>query len=297
MERFPAQPYRSPALGIVESDDFSAAANSAAAFSLYNMKGQEVENMKKKWFLLIIGLVSVLLVFGLTGCEQGGVAAGEISNFNVSSQQNGIWVTGQGEVSAEPDIAVLRLGIEAEDESVAEARNRASAAMNDVMDALSSNDIADKDIQTQYFSIQQVSEWDRETEKTVVTGYRVTNTVVVTVRNIDNVGTVIDSVTDAGGDLTRIDSIDFSIDDPVDYYEEARKEAMADAKDKAEQLAKLGNVGLGAVTYISESSYYAPVVRSSVGGISYEESASYSTSISPGELDISITLQVAYAIK
>ncbi len=252
--------------------------------------------MKKKWFMLAIGLASVLLIFGLTGCEQGGAASGEITNLNLSSQQDGIWVTGQGEVKVEPDIAILRLGIESENDSVAEARNRAAAAMNDVMNALSSGGVADKDIQTDYFSIQQVRQWDRVTEENVISGYRVTNTVTVTVRDIEKVGTIIDSVADAGGDLTRVNSIDFSVDDPTEYYEEARKEAMTDAKNKAEQLAKLANVSLGKATYISENSYYAPVAKTA-GAVAFDEAASYSTSISPGELDISISIQVAYAIK
>ncbi|HEY93965.1 MAG TPA: SIMPL domain-containing protein [Dehalococcoidia bacterium] len=252
--------------------------------------------MKKKWFLLVIGLAAILILFGLTGCEQASTASGDVSNFNFSSQQNGIWVTGQGEVSVEPDIAVLSLGIESEGKSVAAARDRAAAAMNDVMDTLSSNGVADKDIQTQYFNIQQVRRWDRETEEEVVTGYRVTNTVTVTIRDIEKVGTIIDAVTDAGGDLTRINGINFSIDDPDEYYEEARKEAVADAKKKAEQLAKLANVSLGAATYISEGMFYAPVARAEMA-VGYDEGASYSTSISPGELDISLSIQIAYAIK
>ncbi|MBN2075976.1 MAG: SIMPL domain-containing protein [Dehalococcoidales bacterium] len=252
--------------------------------------------MKKKWFLVIIGMATILTLFGLTGCEQGSTASGEVSNINLSSQQNGIWVTGQGEVSVVPDIAVIRLGIESEDDSVATARDKAAAAMNDVMDTLSSSGIADKDIQTQYFNIQQVSKWDRETEEEVVTGYRVTNTVTVTVRDIEKVGTIIDAVTDAGGDLTRINGINFSIDDPDEYYDEARKEAMTDARKKAEELAKLANVDLGAATFISENSYYAPVTKSGIA-VGYDEGAGYSTSISPGELDISLSIQVAYAIK
>jgi uncharacterized protein YggE len=253
--------------------------------------------MKKKWLIFIVGIAAVLMVLGLTGCEQGSTESGEISNISLSTQQNGIWVTGQGEVSVEPDIAVIRLGIESEDKSVATARDRAAAAMNDIIDTLSSNGIADKDIQTQYFNIRQVSTWDRETEKEIVTGYRVTNTVTVTIRDMEKVETVIDAVADAGGDLTRINGVNFSIDNPDEYYEQVIKEAMTDAKNKAEQLAKLAGVDLGNATYISENSYYAPVAKSEVPRIAYDEATGYSTSISPGELDISLSIQVAYSIE
>jgi len=69
-----------------------------------------------------------------------------------------------------------------------------------------------------------------EKEEEIITGYQVTNMVVAKIRDIEKVGTIIDAVVKAGGDLVRIDSIDFSVDDPSVYYEEAREKAMADAK-------------------------------------------------------------------
>jgi uncharacterized protein YggE len=250
--------------------------------------------MKKIW-LLVAGLILVIGIIGLTGCEQGGAALGEITNLNLNSQQQGVWVTGEGKVSAVPDIATLRLGIEAEEVSVAEAQAQASEAMDRVMDALKESGVAEKDIQTQYFNIYRVTRWDDETQEEIVTGYRVTNMVTAKIREIEKVGTIIDAVVAAGGDLTRIDNVDFSVDDPSPYYEEARKEAIADAKAKANQLTELADVTLGEPTYISESSYYTPPIMS---GIAYktEESAA-GTSISPGELEISVTVQIAYEIK
>ncbi|MBA7572766.1 26 kDa periplasmic immunogenic protein [subsurface metagenome] len=126
-------------------------------------------------------------------------------------------------------------------------------------------------------------------------GYRVTNMVTAKIRDIDKAGSIIDVVAEAGGDLTRIDSIDFSVDDPSAYYEEARQEAMAEAKDKAEQLAELADVTLGKPTYISEGIQVPPIIR----GVVYEEvlvAPAPETPISPGEMEISLSLQVAYAI-
>ena len=200
--------------------------------------------MQKKWLFITIGLVAILATVVLVGCDQGSAALGEITQLNLSSQQQGIWVTGEGEVSGVPDIATLRLGIEAQATSVADAQEQAQNAMSKVMDALAENGIAERDIQTQQFSIHRVTRWDRDKEEEVITGWRVTNIVTVKVRDIDNTGTVIDAVAQAGGDVTRVDSINFSIEDPADLYEEARKEAMADAKAKAEQLADLAGVHL-----------------------------------------------------
>jgi len=215
----------------------------------------------------------------------------------MGNQQQGIWVTGEGEVTAVPDIATLRLGIEAQEATVAEAQARASEAMARVRTALEDNGVAEKDIQTQYFSIHKVTRWDDIKNQEIVIGYRVTNMVTAKIRDIDQAGLIIDAVAVAGGDLTRIDDISFSIDDPSVYLEEAREKAMADAEAKAEKLAGLAGVRLGKPTYISESSY---LPSPAYPRVYYEEAAipapAPPTEISPGEMEITLTVQVAYAI-
>ncbi len=250
--------------------------------------------MRRRNWLLAIGLVLVLAIVGLAGYSPGNTTPGEIGNLNISSQQEGIWVSGRGVVTVTPDIAILRLGIEAEEASVAIAQSQATKAMEEVMAALTDNGVAEKDIQTQYFSIRRVTKWDRVKEEETVVGYRVTNTVSAKIREIDKAGIIIDAVAVAGGDLTRIDSINFSVDDPSAYYEEAREKAMADAKAKAAQLAELAGAKLGKATYISESSQAPPpIYRQDI----YEEAISASsTPISPGEMEISLTVQVTYAL-
>ncbi len=217
--------------------------------------------MKKKW-LLAISLALVLATVGVSGCSEGGASLGELPSsleVNLNSQQEGIWVSGRGEVTVTPDIATLRLGIEAQEASVAEAQTEASEAMDKVMTALTDNGVAEKDIQTQRFSIYPVTKWDREKEEETVVGYRVTNMVTAKIRDIDKAGTIIDAVVKAGGDLTRIDSIAFSVDDPSAYYDEARQKAMADAEAKAKHLAELADITLGKPSYISESTYIPPL--------------------------------------
>ena len=255
--------------------------------------------MNKARWLLVAGLASLLAMTGLTGCGSGSPAlgAGEGTQVNISSQQEGIWVTGQGKVSAVPDIATLRLGIEAQDTSVATAQAEAAEAMDDVMTALGDSGVARKDIQTQYFNISQVTRWDRDTEEEVVVGYRVTNVVSAKIRDVDRVGAIIDAVARAGGDLTRVDGVSFSVDDPSDYYEKAREEAMADARAKAEHLARLAGVKLGKATYVAEgfsgAAYAVPQPRIA---FAMAEGMAVETPISPGETELTLTVQVAYDI-
>jgi len=251
--------------------------------------------MKKKW-LLVVGLTSVLAAVLLAGCQPA-AELGEVTELNLSSQQQGIWVNGQGRVSATPDIATLRLGIDVEADTVADAQSQASEAMDRVMDALKANGIADKDIQTQSFSIRRMTRWDRTEEEEVFTGFRVSNIVSAKIREIDEAGKVIDDVASAGGDLTRIDSIDFSVEDATPYYADARKEAMKNAEETAGQLAELAGVSLGNATYISESSYTPGPIIQRAGFDVADEAIAMKTSISPGELEISVNVQVSYAIK
>lgn len=253
--------------------------------------------MKKVW-LLVAGLVLVLAVVGLPGCTPNSTSlSGELGNIrvNLSSQQEGIWVNGRGEVSAVPDVANLRLGIEAQDESVAQAQVQADEAMNKVRTALADNGVAEKDIQTQYFNIRRVTRWDNVNQEEVVIGYQVTNMVTAKIREMDRVGAVIDAVATAGGDLTRIDSISFSVEDPSAYHEEARQKAMADAEAKAEQLAGLAGLKMGKPTYVSESTQLpSPIYRQDL--MEKAMGAPIETPISPGEVEISLTVQLAYAI-
>jgi uncharacterized protein YggE len=245
--------------------------------------------------LIVAGLVFTLMLFGLTGCEQSTASGSELADVNIDNQQQGIWVTGEGEVTAIPDIATLRLGIEAQDSTVVAARDSAATAMNNVINSLTSNGVAQKDIQTEYFNIQQVTRWNNDTQTQDVIGYQVSNIVNVKVRNLENTGMLIDAVVSAGGDLTRVNSIDFSIEDPSSYYQEARKAAVTDARDTAEQLAEYAGVNLGNVIYISEGVSNQPIVQRS-GAVPAAET-SVTTPISTGQLTISTSVQICYSIE
>lgn len=248
----------------------------------------------KKGIVVAICIAMVLVVVGVAGCDSyfGSEDSGLVGS--ISSQQDvGIWVTGVGEVTVVPDVAVLSLGVETQATTVAEAQQQATEAMNAMMGVFDSHGIEENDIKTQQYSIQPVREW--RDDQYILVGYRVTNTVSVKVRNIDDTGSIIDDAVAAGGDYTIIDSISFEVDEPEAYYDDVRAEAMADAKDKAEQLAVLGGVKLGKPIYIAEYSVYSPTEVYYDARV--EEGASVSsTDISPGETEITMTIQVVYSI-
>jgi len=255
--------------------------------------------MKKT--LWLISILIVVLALSAAGCEyleMAGMDENENSQqiISILPQQNtGIWVTGQGEVTAIPDLASLRLGVEAQAGTVAEAQTEASEAMNRVVGALKDSGVAEEDVQTQRFSIYPVTRWNEREEKEEIIGYRVTNMVMAKVREMDRAGEIIGAVTEAGGDLTRVESISFTVDDPTDYCREARAKAMADAKDRATQLADAAGVELGELTYISEGSVYLPETSRYFPEMA-EEMPVPQPPISPGELEIKVSVQAVYAI-
>jgi uncharacterized protein YggE len=249
--------------------------------------------MKKIW-LVVIGLVVVASIFGLAGCS-GGVNGTLQLQGNLDNQQQGIWVNGSGKVQAEPDIATLTLGVQAQADNAKDAQAQVSQAMDDVMTILKAQGIADKDIQTQYYTITQLTKYNQTTQQQDVTGYQVTNTVAATIRNIDSTGTVIDAVVASAGNLIRINNVAFDISDPTQYYAQARQKAVADAQARAQQIATASGVTLGKITYINEStSTPGPIYRTFAA--SDTAAPMPATSISPGQIDVTDNVQIVYSI-
>jgi uncharacterized protein len=240
-----------------------------------------------------IALLSIagLLIVALLGAACG---RDRVTVNTQQAQSSGISVGGEGKVSGAPDIAVLTLGVSALAPSVKDARDQAASAMNGIVDSIKGNGVDAKDIQTTQLSIQP--EYNYRDNNQELSGYRVTNTVTAKLRNIDNTNKVIDDAVAAGGDLTQIQGISFTIDDPAKLRDEARQKAVADAKAKAQRLAELSGVGLGKVMSISET-FTAPPVTLARDTLMAPATGPGPTTIETGEMDVVVTVQVLYAIE
>ncbi len=234
------------------------------------------------------GKVTVVPVSGTTGLPVSGAF---LASSVASGQQVGIWVTGTGRVTAKPDIATLSLGVQAEARTVADAQAQAQQAMSAVMASLTANGVADKDIQTSSFSIQPVYNYTTGNQR-ILEGYQVTNIVTIKIRDLTKTGTIIDAAVAAGGNLTIVNSINFTIEDPTLLNNQARDLAIKDAVAKAQQVAGLTDVKLGKLIYFSETGGYVAPPRVAIGA---QEVAS--TPISPGELDVTVSVQLVYDIQ
>src|SRR3990170_2444594 len=186
--------------------------------------------------LALAGLATLALAVACTTEETVQVVPG-------GAQAQGISVTGTGEASGAPDLALLTLGVSTEKRSVKEARDQAAEAMDAVLSSLRDNGVEEKDIQTRQLSIEP--QFDYIDGRQQLRGFRVTNIVSAKLRDLDKVGEVIDGAAGAGGDLIQVQGLSFTIEEPDDLRAQAREEAVNEARAKAERLAELAGVKLG----------------------------------------------------
>ena len=223
----------------------------------------------------------------------------------------GIQVRASGSVAGEPDIAVISLGVESVEDTASEARANAAAAMAGVMQVLDEAGIEDRDIQTKYFNISpryqnvRVTECeDEEAEENCTTswelkliGYAVTNQASLKIRDLDEAGTIIDQVTDAAGDLVRVNGINFSIEDPEALREEARAKAIKALQQKAETMAELAGVTLGRLVRLEESTdFLSPQPVYARAAFAFAAESAADTSLSAGEIEVTTFVSGVYLI-
>lgn len=214
----------------------------------------------------------------------------------VYDTNSGIHAAGVGTVSGEPDIAVISLGVEALRDSVSEARDDAARALAAIVEALRSAGVAEDDIRTARFSINPRYEYVRDGQQQLL-GFQVTNTLNVTLRDLNATGDVVDRAVTAGGDLTRVQSVSFRIEDTTALEEEARVLAIEDALAKADLYAEQLEVVRGPLVSISEGSYDSFPVAEARFAVAMNDSAGPPTQFFGGELEVSVRVQAVFAIE
>ncbi|MBU3968946.1 SIMPL domain-containing protein [Patescibacteria group bacterium] len=182
------------------------------------------------------------------------------------SMQSTINVEGKGEVFAMPDIATFSFSVSEKSATVKVAQDSVTEKMNKILDNLGKNKIEKKDISTGGYNIYPEYEYRQVNcfvypcpeGKRILTGYKVTHTITLKIRDLDKVGSILNSLGELGA--TDVSGVNFSIDKEDELKEEARDIAIENAKDKAEELSKVLGVKLVRVINYSEygsSPYYA----------------------------------------
>jgi uncharacterized protein YggE len=206
-----------------------------------------------------------------------------------------ITMSGKGVVKSAPDKVTVNAGVETQGPSAKDALANNTAAMTKVVDALKSEGIDPKDIQTTDFSVSpRYEDRDDDRKPTRIVGYDVNNSVYVTMRDTSKIGAVLDQLVHAGSN--SIGGVYFSVDKPEELEKEARKLAIADAIAKAKLYAEATGAELGAVQTISEQGGYVPYYPAApkMASASVAERA---VPIEPGTQNTNIDVQVTWELK
>ena len=167
-----------------------------------------------------------------------------------------ITVTGEGTVTAAPDLATVSLGVTTQGTTAAEAMSANSAALALVLERVKAAGVEDRDIQTSTLKLNPNWAGTDGSGVPMIRGYVAVNTVQLRVRDLEKLGPVLDAaVTDGANTLN---GISFGLAAPEPAMDEARKEAVAAARARAELLTDAAGVGLGRIVSISESGGHAP---------------------------------------
>jgi uncharacterized protein YggE len=265
-----------------------------------------------KRILLTVGSLAALAILAALGLQAAGVwsqnavaQAQSAPAATTSALPRTITVVGTGKVSVKPDIATISVGIQVDSPTVKEATSQASQQMDKILAALKAQGVAEKDIQTNNYSINyetrallapsSTSKAPSSTSEPTGT-YHVSNMVQVKVRDLKKVSAIVDEVINAGAN--SLWGINFTLEDTSRVASEARAKAVADAKSRAEEFAKLAGAKVGPALQISE------VIGggSLVGNYMVDSAAKFGGgggpgAVSQGELEIQFQVQVIYAME
>jgi uncharacterized protein YggE len=209
-----------------------------------------------------------------------------------------ISIEGRGEVMATPDMAQINSGVTTQGATAREALDANTAAMADLIAELKAAGIEPRDIQTSGFSVNPNYVYTDERDANgyslppKINGYQVSNTVTVTVRKLDTLGSILDKSVTVGANT--INGVSFSVADPSELYDEARKAAFADARAKAELYATAAGSTLEGILSISEGQTFNdpqpyPMYRADMA-------ASAPVPVQAGELAFAINVNVQWEL-
>lgn len=223
---------------------------------------------------------------------------------SIVSQEKGqpLVVAGTGKVTAVPDIAKVSLGIEQTGTSLLDVEKSVNAKSKSLVDALKKLGIGEKDIKTTSYNVypdydyREAASSAYRSQPAKIIGYRVGTTYEVKVKDFDKVNDVVAKATEVGANM--IGGITFQVNEDTKnkLLDEARHEAVAEAKQKAESIARAAGVSLGKIINISENQNFQPVPLPLSGGGVMKETVP-APDIQPGETELSVTVSLSFELR
>lgn len=197
-----------------------------------------------------------------------------------------VTVTGEATVAVAPDMAVIRVGVTSTGKTAREASDTNARQMTAVLAAIKDAGIGARDVQTSRLSLQPQYDPNRSGTARLL-GFQATNQITVNIRDIDKLAGIIDQAIAAGAN--EMSGLEFVVSEQSKLLDQARDDAIADARRKAERYAKAAGVKLGAVTSISEegSTPQPRLIQAMRAG---------AAPVAPGEQTLRAVVTVSYEI-
>ncbi len=202
-----------------------------------------------------------------------------------------IEVIGNATVAVEPDIASAQVGVQTFAGDAVEAVTLNNTNTDAVLAALEALGIDGQDLQTRSFSISPQRAFQEDRPDSII-GFWVSNTVDMTLRDLTQVGQMLQAAVDAGAN--SIYGLQFTVADPDSVEDLARTRAVEDARRRAETLAAAAGVEVGGVVSLRESSLSVPYF---FRGDAAESNASFGIPIEPGNVEVSATVEAVFEIR
>lgn len=241
-------------------------------------------------FLAAGSLVIIALVAGMA---QNEARVAYAQSPTPTAPRTDLGVSGIGRVFVAPDTAIASIGVDITAPTLAEATKQAADQMTAVINAIKAQGVDAKDIQTSSYNVYPITNQSKEGETPKITGYHVTNIVTVKIRNIANVGKVLDAAIAAGAN--SINSVMFTVDNPAKAQEEARTLAVKDAMAKAQTLATAAGVKVGKIIVISELSGGVQPIYKTVE-YAVPQAAGGAGPVETGQNEITVTVEMHFEI-
>ena len=189
-------------------------------------------------------------------CAQEGGMSGTSYHPNSIQPETTVSISATGSVEKTPDIAVMTTGVQTEARTAVEASAENARQMAAVFKAVEKAGIAEKDMQTSNFSLSPRYDYSSRAGSQRLVGYTASNQLSVTVRDLDKLGETMDAIISAGSNT--FNGLQFALDDPSEALDEARREAMQEARERAELYAAAAGLKVKRIVTISESGGYNP---------------------------------------
>ena len=227
----------------------------------------------------------------------GGLVAPDRAGADDDPTVSRLTVRGQGLVTVRPDVAMVTMGANVRRDSAAEAFDRANALIAQLNQLLREQGVPERDVQTRQFSLFPEFGRPPSDGPPPIVGWRAVNILSIRLRDFTRLGAIIDAAARVLGNDAQISGITFTVEDTDAVARRARDQAIANARERADQIAAAAGVRIVRILSITETSAPPPTPVARAAAPAPAGIVAQPAEIAPGELNLSVTVEIVYEIE